>query len=89
MMCNDEIHHLFLQVDIEHLIRSGSDHAPLLISFSTKVEKIIKSFKFLNFWLKDESFMEVVGEQWTTDFAANPFTIFHYKLKNLKKALSQ
>lgn len=76
VLCNDKIIDLFPQVEIEHLIRSGSDHAPLLIFFSTKVEKITKSIKFLHFWLKEESFMDVVKEHWKAEFAANSFSIF-------------
>nr|XP_009616442.1 uncharacterized protein LOC104108979 [Nicotiana tomentosiformis] len=50
-------------------------------------EDLKKSFRFLNFWVKHDSFKDVVCENWHADFTANPFIIFNYKLKKLKKAL--
>ncbi|XP_075100269.1 uncharacterized protein LOC142176434 [Nicotiana tabacum] len=49
---------------------------------------IKKPFKFLNFWVEHATFKDVVRENWTADFSANPFIIFNHKLKKLKKALS-
>lgn len=36
---------------------------------------MIKPFKFVNFWLKEEIFMKVVKSHQTTDFEMNPFFI--------------
>ncbi|KAG5600885.1 hypothetical protein H5410_032255 [Solanum commersonii] len=46
-------------------------------------------FRFLNLWLRDESFIEVVRNHWSADFAGDPFSLFHHKLKRVKKALTQ
>lgn len=47
---------------------------------------IRKPFKFQNFWVKHEEFMEVVEKHWVTDFVRNPF---HKKLKKVKGALEK
>lgn len=79
---------LFSILDIEHMIRSESDHTPTLTELSNTNEEYIKLFRFLNFWLKEESFMEVIGQKWRVDFEGNPFIVFHYKLKKIKITLS-
>ncbi|XP_016558053.2 uncharacterized protein LOC107857722 [Capsicum annuum] len=58
--CNDRMQHMFQQMEVEHLVRSGSDHSPMLIQCKTNNEQIVKSFKFLNFWLKEEACLEKI-----------------------------
>ncbi|XP_070008168.1 uncharacterized protein LOC142165152 [Nicotiana tabacum] len=60
----------------------------MLLKCDIETPPIKKSFRFLNFWTKNETFKEVVKENWNTDFSANPFCIFNYKLKKLKQELS-
>lgn len=48
-------------MEVEHSVRSGLDHAPILIILKNSNEEV-KCFRFLNFWLKEESFMEVVKQ---------------------------
>ncbi|XP_059311003.1 uncharacterized protein LOC132062446 [Lycium ferocissimum] len=42
-------------------------HSPLLLECKQQVQQFKKSFKFLNFWTKHETFLEVVKENWETD----------------------
>ncbi|KAG5629959.1 hypothetical protein H5410_001676 [Solanum commersonii] len=77
VLCNDEMSNNFTEV--EHITRSGSDHSPLLLKCSISNEGVIK----------EETFKEVVKQNWNTDFEGNPFIIFHHKLKRVKRALSQ
>lgn len=54
VLYNDLIIQNILPVmEVERLIRSGSDHTPILLKFSTITKEIVKTFKFLNFWLKE------------------------------------
>ncbi|XP_019257655.1 PREDICTED: uncharacterized protein LOC109235859 [Nicotiana attenuata] len=55
---------LFPTIEVEHLIRTGSDHAPLLMSCGQEAMKFVKPFKFLNFWAKHETFLDVVRQNW-------------------------
>ncbi|XP_070014070.1 uncharacterized protein [Nicotiana sylvestris] len=69
-------------------VQIGFDHCPMLLKCDIETPLIKKSFRFLNFWTKHETFKDVVKENWNADFSANHFCIFNYKLKKLKKALS-
>lgn len=89
VLCNNTIQNIFSVVEVEYLIRSGLDHTLILLKFSISNEEIMKSFKLLNFWLKEVYFKKVVRQHWKGDFEGNPFSLFHYKLKIVKKAINQ
>ncbi|XP_070017504.1 uncharacterized protein [Nicotiana sylvestris] len=84
---NNELQHTFLGLEITHLSKIGSDHCPMQMKCDIETPPIKKSFRFLNFWTKHDTFKDVVKENWNADFSANPFYIFNYKLKKLKQAL--
>ncbi|XP_059315370.1 uncharacterized protein LOC132065975 [Lycium ferocissimum] len=46
----------FKEIEVEHLSRIGSDHAPLLMTFGKESVNIQKPFRFLNIWTQHESF---------------------------------
>lgn len=79
---------LFPNIEVEHLIRTGSDHAPLLMSCGQEAMQFVKYFKFLNFWTKHDSFKQVVKQNWWADFTGDPFLMFKQKLKRVKAALA-
>ncbi|XP_075099042.1 uncharacterized protein LOC142175932 [Nicotiana tabacum] len=56
---NHPFHNRFTNIEVEHLIRTGFDHAPLLMSCGEEAMQFVKPFKFLNFWTKHEAFKEV------------------------------
>ncbi|KAF3651406.1 hypothetical protein FXO37_18018 [Capsicum annuum] len=85
---NFEFQQMFPERDVTHLIRFGSDHSPLLLECKVDSPQIKKSFKFLNFWTTHESFLDVVHQNWNSEFADNPFVQFNLKLKKMKKILS-
>jgi len=45
---------LFPSSEVHHLIRQGSDHAPLHLICNSEEEPIVKTFRFLNFWTKHD-----------------------------------
>lgn len=69
------------------LTMETSDHVPCLISISIAIPKS-QIFRFENYWLLHENFMEQVSLGWHTDFfhsdAAKMITA---KFKNLRKEL--
>ncbi|XP_019241932.1 PREDICTED: uncharacterized protein LOC109221967, partial [Nicotiana attenuata] len=85
---NMEFQQTFPGLQVTHLSKTGSDHSPMLLKYDIESPPIKKSFRFLNFWTKHHTFKEVVKENWSADFSASPFTLFNFKLKKLKKALS-
>ncbi|XP_075082443.1 uncharacterized protein LOC142166836 [Nicotiana tabacum] len=86
---NSPFQSLFPTTEVEHLIRTGSDHAPLFMTCGDKTTTFAKPFKFLNFWTKHASFMEAVRQNWQADFTCDPFLMFKQKLKRVKIALSK
>ncbi|XP_075079855.1 uncharacterized protein LOC142165134 [Nicotiana tabacum] len=85
---NQQFLDLFPALEVEHLIKYGLDHAPLLLSCNIDTVQVKKLFKFLNFWAKHETFLDVVKENWVTDGMGNPFILFQNKLKKVKATLT-
>ncbi|XP_070032069.1 uncharacterized protein [Nicotiana tomentosiformis] len=76
-------------IEVEHLIRTGSDHAPLLMTCGEQITNFVKPFRFLNFWTKHTAFMDVVRQNWEADFIGDPFFMFKQNIKRVKAALSK
>ncbi|XP_070054700.1 uncharacterized protein [Nicotiana tomentosiformis] len=76
-------------IEVEHLIRTGSDHAPLLMTCEEYATNFVKPFRLLNLWTKHATFMKVVRHNWNAEFIGDPFLIFKHKLKKVKATLSK
>lgn len=87
ILVNQEFLDLFPPSEVQHLIRQGSDHAPLHMSNSDEVPTV-KPFRFTNFLSKHKQFKKIVEDNWKVDFVGNSFIELHVKLKNVKRALS-
>ncbi|XP_060210493.1 uncharacterized protein LOC132637420 [Lycium barbarum] len=75
------------QMTVTHLIKKRLRPSPLELQIRQETARIIKPFKFLNFWIHHATFNQVVFENWTADFAGNLFLIFQHKLKKLRRGL--
>jgi len=49
-MMNNEFMGVFGMVEVEHLVRAGSDHASMLLSSGQKNNVPKRPFRFLKFW---------------------------------------
>ncbi|XP_060202783.1 uncharacterized protein LOC132631207 [Lycium barbarum] len=78
----------FNDTSITHLVRTRSDHAPLLVSIASTSNTNTKYFRFLNFWVEEPGFQEVVKQAWQIPADGSPMWKFHLKLKNTYKQLS-
>ncbi|XP_070034714.1 uncharacterized protein [Nicotiana tomentosiformis] len=87
-LANMEFQQTFPILEVTHLSKIGSDHSPMLLKCDFEAPPVKKSFRFLNFWVKHDTFKDVIRENWHADFSANPFILLNFKLKKLKKALS-
>lgn len=47
---------------IKHLVRTGSDHIPLLMKSHNGDHQCIKYIRFLNFWTEQNGFMDLIQE---------------------------
>ncbi|XP_075087578.1 uncharacterized protein LOC142169594 [Nicotiana tabacum] len=46
-------------IEVEHLIRTRSNHAPYLMTCGVQTTNFVKPFRFFNFWTKHATFMDV------------------------------
>lgn len=53
---NQEMQDRFNHMEVEHLARTGSDHAPMILTCEEGVSKYKKSFRFLKFWTENAFF---------------------------------
>ncbi|KAK4737677.1 hypothetical protein R3W88_001374 [Solanum pinnatisectum] len=88
ILINAGMQNIFAQLEIDHLPRIGSDHAPMLLTCSDRGTNKKKPFRFLNFWTEHESFKEVVRLNWDSHISFNPFLEFKRNIKKIKKALT-
>lgn len=85
---NQALFNLIPSSEVHHLIRRGSDHAPLHVICNTEQEIMVKPFKF-NFWTKYKDFYKVVEDNWKVDFNGCPFLILKINLKRVKCAFAK
>ncbi|KAH0679394.1 hypothetical protein KY284_020479 [Solanum tuberosum] len=62
ILVNQEFTEVFPSFEVQHLIRQGSDHAPLHMIYNTQEEPSIKPLRFLNFLSKHHQFKKIVEE---------------------------
>ncbi|XP_060183360.1 uncharacterized protein LOC132613364 [Lycium barbarum] len=86
---NQAFQDTFPNFEVEHLIKQGSDHSPLLLTFKADTRVIKKPFRFLNFWIEQESFLETVKVNWEEQYCYDPFFNFHNKMKKVSRALTK
>ncbi|XP_070008762.1 uncharacterized protein [Nicotiana sylvestris] len=80
-LANVEFQQTFPGIEVQHLSKTGSDHSPMYLKCDIETPPIKRPFKFLNFWVEHATFKDVVKENWTADFSANPYILFNHKLK--------
>ncbi|XP_060182462.1 uncharacterized protein LOC132612146 [Lycium barbarum] len=88
ILVNNQLQEWFGNLQMEHLSRTGSDHAPLLLTAGEQVQQFSKPFRFLKFWIDHESFLYTVEQHWSTDFVGDAFITLKLKMKKLKTTLS-
>ncbi|GAV86914.1 Exo_endo_phos domain-containing protein, partial [Cephalotus follicularis] len=64
-----------------------SDHSPITIQMRLRQPFRGRSFKYLNFWSKDDRFLQVVSHEWLKAHTGSPLVVIHKKLKSLKACL--
>ncbi|GAV90354.1 hypothetical protein CFOL_v3_33763 [Cephalotus follicularis] len=61
-----------------------SDHSPITIHLRNRQQYRGRSFKFINSWVNNKSFLQVVSQEWEKGYAGSPLIVVHKKLKSLK-----
>lgn len=82
---NQDFQELVGNLDLQHLARTGSDHAPMILSCGGISQNCIKLFRFLKFWTTRDDFKKVVKENWNVDYPSDIF--IKWKLRQKKTTL--
>lgn len=78
---------VFSSLSISHLVRDPSDHASLLISFTSRLDNRPRPFRFLNVWTSKDGLLDVIKTAWHIDVMGSPFYVVCSKLKSAGKAI--
>ena len=80
-----------LQMDssflVQHLARDPSDHSPLLMIASSRLDHKPKPFRFLNVWTTKAGLLDVIRDAWSGERGGAPLGILASKLRAVKHAL--
>ncbi|KAM3305729.1 hypothetical protein P3S67_012596 [Capsicum chacoense] len=79
---------MFDNTNINHLIMTGSDPCSLLITANNSHKTPVRYFRFLEFWIDEPDFLNIVEQTWNIEAEGSPLWKFHLKLKNTFKMLS-
>lgn len=82
VLINHDQLNIFESTNINHLIRTGSDHFPLLISAKPNNRDHMKYFRFIDFWTEEHGLMSVVEQSWNVETSVSLLWKFYLKLKN-------
>ncbi|XP_058077579.1 uncharacterized protein LOC131225973 [Magnolia sinica] len=77
----------FPNFHVEHLPRSNSDHAPLLLVLLNQNFVGPKPFCFQRMWLQHESFQQVIKTAWESETTLDPMVNILVKLRKVKISL--
>lgn len=89
VVVNQAMLDLMGNMEMQHLARTGSDHAPLLFSGGHTQQNFVKSFRFLKFLTEMSDFLEVVKQNSMTNIPGDIFVQWKQKQKRTKLALSK
>lgn len=79
---------IFLHFEVDHLPRTGLDHASLVLSCEDRRIRSRNSFRFLKFLTKHASFKDVIRQQPDTDCSSDSFLNFKIKIKHATSTLT-
>ena len=87
VLVNQSISSLGVSFMVQHLAREPSDHSPLLISTSTRLDNKPKPFRFLNIWMSRPEFLDVIRSSWAVPCSGKPLQRLAAKLRSVKRAV--
>lgn len=84
LLINNSCYNAGFGVSVTHLARDPSDHSPLLLLFTTRLDDKPRPFRFLNAWAIHPGFLEVVRKSWQQECVGAPIQVLCSKVKRLK-----
>ncbi|XP_042509129.1 uncharacterized protein LOC122084758 [Macadamia integrifolia] len=82
--CNSKWLDMFKSTLQRVLLRSSSDHAPILVVSDSIARPGNIPFRFNNFWMEHDLFDNVIQDVWNQEISGNPIFILSQKLKCVK-----
>ncbi|XP_012842530.1 PREDICTED: uncharacterized protein LOC105962752 [Erythranthe guttata] len=89
VLINSDFQLLFPSLQVLHLERTMSDHAPLSVRFEQGQQMAGKGFTFQRMWVDHPTFQAMVSHAWSIPVHGSPFYVFQQKLIFVQKALQQ
>lgn len=86
-ICNQQMIDLTSLISCSTLVRSKSDHYPLLLEIKNDVANFVSSFKFLKAWTLHTDCKEIITNTWKIPVVGCPIYILSSKVKALKEKL--
>ncbi|CAI9115566.1 OLC1v1016491C1 [Oldenlandia corymbosa var. corymbosa] len=80
---------LFPISTVQHLNRASSDHSPLLHQFNHTMESRPRLFRFQKMWLRRQSFLSMVKQNWDQPVQGYGMYAFSAKLRRLKAHMKE
>lgn len=88
ILINDNWVQNFQNNYVKHLSRSGFDRRPLLLKCQNLNQTHIKYFKFINFWVNQLDFLDIIQTSWNEEVRGNAMWRLRTKIKRLSKFIS-
>ncbi|XP_071905753.1 uncharacterized protein [Coffea arabica] len=89
LLINGKCSDLASPISVVHLARHPSDHAPMKISFSSRLDNRPRLFRFLNVWTSQPSLLEVIRATWDTAVQGSLLRVLYLKLLATWRAIQQ
>ncbi|XP_027166635.1 uncharacterized protein LOC113766670 [Coffea eugenioides] len=87
LLINGACLELSAAISVTHLARHPSDHAPLKISFVSRLDNKPRPFRFLNVWMTKPELLEVIRNAWVQEVNGSPFRVLCSKLLATRRAI--
>lgn len=88
-VCNQEWIKFWSSVSCCTLLKSKSDHFPLLLDMKREVKQFASSFKFMRIWSSHPNCKSIVQDVWNDTIIGSPMVVLSQKLKNLNNKLKE
>ncbi|XP_019264876.1 PREDICTED: uncharacterized protein LOC109242481 [Nicotiana attenuata] len=89
VLINEEWAENFQTNRVDHHAKSGSDHSLITFKFGNENHEVIKYFRFLNFWTKQNDYNSLIERIWNKEVQGNDQWILQQKLKAVARGLSK
>ncbi|XP_027150357.1 uncharacterized protein LOC113750596 [Coffea eugenioides] len=88
-LINGECADLSSMISVVHLARHPSDHAPMKLSFASRMDNGPRLFRFLNIWASNPDFLDVIWATWDQVVHGSSLRVLCAKLLRTRTMIQQ